>query len=127
MYGGTGLLRDGGAHEAAHVDAIVSTVESLDETPVAEGEYDFGYETPSEFFAVAQALENTGLAAYNGAAPTVSNDVVFTAAIGIHSVEARHAALLNELKREVPFPDGVDEPQSMAEMTEIAGQFIVEE
>lgn len=120
-------LRTAGAHEAAHVDAITDTVMALDGTPVEEANYDFGYTSPSEFFAVAKALENTGVAAYKGAAPTVSNDDVFAAAIGIHSVEARHAALLNELNGEVPFPDGVDEPKSMAEVTEIAGQFIVEE
>jgi hypothetical protein len=66
-------LRTVGAHEAAHVDAITATVEDLGGTPVAEGEYDFGYTTPSEFLAVAQALENTGVAAYKGAAPAVSS------------------------------------------------------
>jgi len=120
-------LRTAGAHEAAHVNAITGTVEALGGTPVEEATYDFGYETPSEFLAVAKALENTGVAAYKGAAPTVSDDDVFAAALGIHSVEARHAALLNELNGEVPFPDGVDEPRSMAEVSEIAGQFIVEE
>jgi len=56
----------------------------------------------------------------------VSNDDVFSAAIGIHSVEARHAAFLNEINATSPFPKGVDEPKTMAEVTEIAGQFIVE-
>jgi len=115
-----------GEHEAAHVSAITDTVEKLGGSPVEEAEYDFGYETPSEFLAVAKALENTGVAAYKGAAPTVSNDDVFSAAIAIHSVEARHAAFLNELNEESPFPSGVDEPKTMAEVTEIAGQFIVE-
>ncbi|EMA34981.1 ferritin-like domain-containing protein [Haloarcula japonica] len=119
-------IRTVGDHEAAHVTALSDTVEKLGGTPVEEAEYDFGYETPSEFFGVARALENTGVAAYKGAAPTVSNDQVFSAAIGIHSVEARHAAMLNELNAESPFPNGVDEPQTMAEVTEIAGQFIVE-
>jgi rubrerythrin len=120
-------LATAGAHEAAHVSAISDTIETLGGTPVEEAEYDFGYETPSEFLGVAKALENTGVAAYKGAAPTVSNDAVFAAAIGIHSVEARHAAFLNELNATSPFPDGVDEPKSMDEVTEIAGQFIVSE
>jgi rubrerythrin len=120
-------LRTVGAHEAAHVDAIAKTVEDLGGDPVSEATYDFGYGTPSEFLAVAQALENTGVAAYKGAAPTVSNDAVFSAAIGIHSVEARHASLLNEVNATSPFPNGVDEPKTMDEVVEIAGQFIVEE
>ncbi|WP_135305815.1 ferritin-like domain-containing protein [Haloarcula amylovorans] len=116
-----------GAHEAAHVSAISDTVQKLGGTPVQEANYDFGYETPSEFLGVAKALENTGVAAYKGAVDTVSNDDVFTAALGIHSVEARHAAFLNELNATSPFPKAVDEPKSMSEVKEIAGQFIVEE
>ncbi|MFC7175865.1 ferritin-like domain-containing protein [Halosegnis marinus] len=120
-------LRTVGAHERAHVDAITATVQDLGGTPVEEATYDFGYETPSEFLGVARALENTGVAAYKGAAPTVSADAVFSAAIGIHSVEARHAAFLNELNEGSPFPDGVDEPMSMSEVREVAAGFIVEE
>jgi rubrerythrin len=122
-----GHLATVGAHEAAHVSAIADTVERLGGTPVEEAEYDFGYETPTEFLGVAKALENTGVAAYKGAAPTVSNEAVFRAALGIHSVEARHAAFLNELNATSPFPKGVDEPKSMSEVTEIAGEFIVGE
>ncbi|MFC6963474.1 ferritin-like domain-containing protein [Halocatena marina] len=112
-------------HEKAHVDAITKTVKKLDGTPVEEAEYDFGYETASEFLGVAQALENTGVAAYLGAGPTVSNDTVFEAAASIQSVEARHAGFLNELNGDLPFPKGFDEAKSMKEVTKIAGQFIV--
>jgi len=121
-----GHLRMVGDHEAAHVEALSGTISDLGGEPVSEAEYDFGYETPSEFLGVAKALENTGVAAYKGAAPSVSNDEIFSAALSIHSVEARHAAFLNELNVESPFPAGVDEPKTMDEVTEIAGQFIVE-
>ncbi len=111
-------------HEAAHVQALTGTIEDLGGDPVAEASYNFGYQTPSEFLGVAKALENTGVAAYKGAAPSVSNDQIFAAAIGIHSVEARHASFLNELNVASPFPAGVDEPMTMQEVTEVAGQFI---
>jgi len=120
-------LRTVGAHEAAHVSAITDTVESLGGEPVTEGTYDFGYSTPTEFFGVAKALENTGVAAYAGAAPTVADDDVFDAAIGIHSVEARHAAFLNELDASSPFPDAVDQPKTTDEVEAIAATFAVEE
>ena len=122
-----GHLQMVGEHEQAHVDAITQTINDLGGDPVQEATYDFGYSTASEFLGVAQALENTGVAAYKGAAGTVTADAVFNAAISIHSVEARHASFLNELNVESPFPAGVDEPLTMAEVTEIAGQFIVEE
>ncbi|MFH5797197.1 ferritin-like domain-containing protein [Haladaptatus sp. CMAA 1911] len=112
-------------HEAAHVDALTKTVKKLGGTPVEEADYDFGYGNASEFLGVAKALENTGVAAYKGAAPTVENDDVFAAAIGIHSVEAEHASFLNELDMESPFPKAVDEPKTMSEVKKIAGQFIV--
>ena len=112
-------------HEAAHVDAITKTVKKLGGTPVEEAKYDFGYGNASEFLGVAKALENTGVAAYKGAAPTVKNDDVFAAAIGIHSVEAEHASFLNELNMTSPFPNAVDKPKTMKEVKKIAGQFIV--
>jgi rubrerythrin len=118
-------LRAVGAHEAAHVEALTATVQRLGGTPVEEATYDFGYGTPSEFLGVARALENTGVAAYAGAAGSVSNDDVFAAALGIHSVEARHAGFLNELTGEVPFPDGTDAPMTMSEVREVAEQFVV--
>jgi len=120
-------LQLAGDHEAAHVGAITDTVEKLGGTPVEEANYDFGYSSASEFLGVAKALENTGVSAYAGAAGTVKVDAVFDAAISIHSVEARHASFLNELNVESPFPMAVDEPRTMAEVTEIASQFIVEE
>lgn len=119
-------LRAVGDHEAAHVKTITGVVNDLGGTPVEEAEYDFGYENASEFFGVAKALENTGVAAYKGAAPSVSNDDIFSAAIGIHSVEARHASFLNELNVSSPYPNAVDEPKTMKEVKEIAGQFIVQ-
>ncbi|MFB6167562.1 MAG: ferritin-like domain-containing protein [Haloferacaceae archaeon] len=118
-------LRTIGAHEQAHVDALTATVEDLGGDPVEEAEYDFGYTDASEFLGVARALENTGVSAYAGAAPTVANDDVFAAAIGIHSVEARHASFLNRLNGEPEYPAAVDEPRTMSEVREIAGQFIV--
>ena len=114
-------------HEKAHVDTIAEVVGTLGGNAVAEAEYDFGYETPSEFLAVGKALENTGVAAYAGAAPTVENDGVFEAAAAIHDVEARHASFLNHLNTASPFPDAFDGAKSMDEVTEIASQFITSE
>ncbi len=116
-----------GDHEAAHVEAITGTIEDLGGDPVGEAEYDFGYETPSEFLEIAAVLETMGVSAYAGAAPSVANDDVFAAAVGIHAVEARHSAYFNELNEESPFPDAFDEPLTIADVQDIAGQFIVEE
>ncbi len=51
------------------------------------------------FLAVLNAFEDTGVRAYKGQAPfLLGNQTVLTAALNIHSVEARHAAFLRRLR-----------------------------
>ena len=122
-------LAEIGAHEAEHVDTLTQVITSLDGEPVAEGTYDFGeaFNDAEAFLATAQALENTGVDAYTGAAQyLIDSDDLLTAALTIHGVEARHAAYLNVVNGENPFPDAFDEPLTPAEVVDIAGGFIVE-
>lgn len=121
------LLTEIEGHEQAHVEALTQTITDLGGEPVEEGTYDFGYEDATGFLEVATALENTGVAAYAGAAPSIEDDAILSAALGIHSVEARHAAFLNGLNSSSPFPEAVDQPLTMEEVLEIAGGFIVGE
>ncbi|WP_435358109.1 ferritin-like domain-containing protein [Haloarchaeobius sp. DFWS5] len=116
-----------GEHEAAHVDQLTKVINDLGGTPVEPATYDFGYDSPSTFLQTAKALENTGVAAYAGAAPSIKNDKLLSAALSIHSVEARHAGTFNWVAGTSPFPNAYDEAKSMEEVLEIAGQFIVEE
>ncbi|HEX8329570.1 MAG TPA: ferritin-like domain-containing protein [Hymenobacter sp.] len=54
------------------------------------------------YLAVAQSLEDTGVRAYKGGAPLLigaANRTVLTAALNIHSVEARHASRLRTMRR----------------------------
>lgn len=112
-------------HEEAHVMALSDTITALGGTPVDEAEYDFGYDDLGGFLEVAAALENTGVAAYAGAGIFITDQAILIAALGIHSVEARHAAYLNLRIGDSPFPDAVDEALSREEVLEIAGGFIV--
>ncbi|WP_375437854.1 ferritin-like domain-containing protein [uncultured Hymenobacter sp.] len=58
------------------------------------------FTNPALFLAVAQSLEDTGVRAYKGGAPYLaSNKDVLTAALNIHSVEARHASRLRTMRR----------------------------
>lgn len=50
-----------------------------------------------DFFKVSQALENTGVGAYLGAAPVIFNRQNLAAAGSIALIEARHAGWLNTL------------------------------
>ena len=50
--------------------------------------------------AMAQTFEDTGVRAYKGQAPGLqSNRVALTAALNIHSVEARHASHIRQMRR----------------------------
>ena len=114
------------ADEADHVAYLTSVIEDLGGTPVAEGTYDFGYSDLTGFLQVAAALEATGVSAYQGAAPSlIDNDVLLTAALTIHGVEARHAAYLNLINATSPFPDAVNPTLTPDEVLEIATPFIV--
>lgn len=124
-----GNLTDIGEHEAAHVETLEAVIEDLGGTPVEKAEYEFGTmqaNNPTAFFETAMALENTGVAAYAGAAPSISNDDLLSAALSVHSVEARHAAYLNRLNGADPFPNAFDEAKSMDEVLEVASQFIAD-
>jgi hypothetical protein len=123
VYEWFGIIRD---HELEHVDTITTVITDLGGEPVAEAEYDFGYADLAGFIGVAQVLENTGVSAYQGAAQfLIDEDELLTAALTIHGVEARHAAYLNGLQGESPFPDAVNPTLTPDEVLAAAGPFIV--
>lgn len=112
-------------HEGAHVDTLTQVITDLGGEPVAEATYDFGYTDAGSFLATAAALENTGVSAYDGAGASLETPALLTAAGTIVAVEARHAAYLNLVIGEVPFPAAFETALTPAEVLEIAGPFIV--
>jgi rubrerythrin len=116
------LVRD---HEVEHVVVLQQVITSLGGTPVDACQYNFGYQDPDGFLLVAQALENTGVMAYTGAIAGIENAGLQTAGATIATVEARHAAYLNLINGDSPFPEAFDTPKTMDEILAIAGQFIV--
>ncbi len=80
-----------GQHEQAHVEALKK---ALGAKAVKKPSFDFKGTTDDQttFAQTAMLLEDTGVKAYQGAAPDIKSKDVFAAAISIHPVEARHAA-----------------------------------
>ena len=116
-------------HEESHVETLIATIEDLGGEPIEEPEFDFGIavEYPMAFLGTAAQLEAIGVSAYAGAAPFIENEDLVPPALGIHSVEARHASFLQTLMGETGFPNVIDEPRSRSEVLELAGGFIVGE
>ncbi len=110
----TGLIPAGAAltaitkirdDENAHVAFLKSV---LGTAAVAKPNFDFTargtfndvFSNYATFLAVAQTFEDTGVRAYKGQAPSLlGNKVVLTAALNIHSVEARHASHIRQMRK----------------------------
>lgn len=96
--------------EQQHVDALAATVKQLGGKPVMEPKFNFPYSGRSGFLKLAQTLEDTGVSAYNGAAPMIKSKEVLAAAGGIVQVEARHAAAIRLQNGAEPSPNAFDPP-----------------
>ncbi|HVL25343.1 MAG TPA: ferritin-like domain-containing protein [Thermomicrobiales bacterium] len=115
-----------GGHETAHVETLTQVITQLGGEPVAAAQYDFGVTDAQSYLMTAATLENVGVAAYDGAGAAIQNPDLLTAAGSIVAVEARHAAYLNLLIGETPFPAAFEKPMTKAEVLDAAGGFIVQ-
>ena len=113
-------------NEAEHVEALTSTIRELGGKPTAAPKVDFGNAFSSEksFLELAQTFEDTGVYAYNGAAPQIQSTEVLAAAGGIVQIEARHAAAVRLQRGENPAPDAFDKTLSMDEVLKAVQPFV---
>lgn len=111
------IIRD---HENEHVKFLSTAISAAGGTPVSFAADSFDFTAKGTFpnvftdygtlLAVAQTFEDTGVRAYKGQASNLmTNNDYLTAALQIHSVEARHAAHLREMRQSNGFlvPSGV--------------------
>ncbi len=84
-------------HEAAHVALLKG---ALGTAAIAKPTFRFGnaFSTYQVFLATAQTFEDVGVRAYKGQASALLGQAVLTRALQIHSVEARHAAIVRRLR-----------------------------
>jgi hypothetical protein len=113
-----------GDQEQQHVDAITQTIKKLGGKPVAAPKVAFPFTDEASFLKLAQVFEDTGVAAYNGAAPMISSKDVLGAAGSIVQIEARHAAAIRSLNGKDPSPAAFDPTLSMQQVLKAVKPFI---
>ena len=112
--------------ENEHVKALEATISDLGGEPVEAPEVDFGDAFASEdsFLELAQTFEDTGVGAYNGAAPDLESKELLATAGGIVQVEARHAAAIRLLRGELPSDAAFDKSLTMDEVLKAVQPFV---
>ncbi len=113
-----------GRDEDEHVGALTETIKKLGGKPVAEPKFDFPYSGTAGFLKLAQTFEDTGVSAYNGAAPQIKSKEVLEAAGSIVQVEARHASAIRLQNGDEPAPVAFDPALSEAKVLKAVEPFI---
>ncbi len=121
-----GYVKTFGAEEQEHVDALSATISDLGGKPVKAPKVDFGdaFSSQDAFLALAVTFEDTGVSAYNGAAPMIESKELLATAGAIAQIEARHAAVIRSAAGEDPFPDAFDPTLSTDEVLKAVEPFL---
>jgi hypothetical protein len=107
------LAKSFGDEEAEHVSALTSAIKAAGGKPVAKPSFVFPATNQASFLKLAYVLENTGVGAYNGAGPALTDKMLLAAAGSIVQIEARHAAAIGLLTNKSVTPNGAfDKPLS---------------
>jgi hypothetical protein len=125
-----GIFNQIGKHEAAHVAFLSMALGSaaierpkLDLT--AGGKYADALTNFDTYLTLSQTFEDLGVAAYKGQAGNlIENDDILTAALQIHSVEARHAAIVRKIGGKKSWDGAFDEPMTKEDVLAAAKPFL---
>jgi rubrerythrin len=113
-------------NENEHVTALTGTIKKLGSKPVAAPGVDFGnaFKNQKSFLKLAQTFEDTGVSAYNGAAPAIESDEVLAATGSIVQIEARHAAANRLLNGRQPTAGAFDKALDMQQVLDAVKPFV---
>ena len=100
------LAKRFGGEERDHVKTLEGTVRNLGGKPAPPPKPSFTLDNRQTILATMSQLESIGAAAYLGQADRIQSKQVLAAALSIHSVEARHAAVISVMLGRPISPDG---------------------
>ena len=114
-----------GDEEAEHVAALTKAITASGGKPVKKPTFAFPVTNQTSFLKLAYVLENTGVGAYNGAGPALTDKALLAAAGSIVQTEARHAATIAILTNQSITPSGAfDKPLTTKQVLAKAGPLI---
>ena len=119
-------------HEGEHVALLSIATGAVINTDrfdfFAGGRYPDVFRNYQTFLKVSQSFEDTGVSAYKGQAPNLKPaDPILSIALRIHSVEARHAAIVRRIRGVSPWDGGAfDEPLTRAQVAQRIRPFLVD-
>lgn len=113
-----------GDQEQQHVVKLMSTIKTLGGKPMKAPGVTFPINGQKSFLKLAQVFEDTGVSAYNGAAPSIKSTKVLAAAGSIVQIEARHAAAIRLINGVSPSPDPFDKPMTVAAVKKAVSPYI---
>jgi len=112
--------------ENEHVEFLMSAISDAGGEPVKAPGVQFmdAFASQDSFLKLAQTFEDTGVSAYNGAAPQIQSKDILAAAGSIVQIEGRHAALIRFLNG-VDITEGAfDKTLEMEEVLQAVQPFI---
>ncbi len=119
-----------GLHEAEHVAFLkgalgAAAVKRPEADFTAGGKYADVFSNFETFLTISQTFEDLGVAAYKGQAGNLmENGDILTAALQIHSVEARHAAAVRRIGGKKAWDSAFDEPMTKEAVLAAATPFL---
>jgi rubrerythrin len=119
------VAKEFGGQESEHVKALEATIKKLGGKLPAKPKAKFPLKDQASILKLAATVENLGANAYLGQAGNIENKEVLAAALAIHTVEARHAAVLNQVTKMQISPDGAfAKPATAAEVLKAVQPFL---
>jgi rubrerythrin len=114
-----------GKEEAEHVAALEAALKKAGAKLPAKPTGKFPLDNQDAILKLAATVENLGASAYLGQAGRIQDKEILAAALSIHTIEGRHAAILNQVTGKSITPDGAfAAPTDAAEVLKMVKPFI---
>jgi rubrerythrin len=113
-----------GNEEQEHVDALIQLITKAGGKPASKPKTTFPLDDEKSILKLAATVENLGARAYLGQAAHIQDKEILAAALSIHSVEARHAAVLNLATNAKPAAGPFAQPAGADEVLKTVKPFL---